>query len=355
MAIIEKTASPYDNLDTKAFWRPAVADRSFHDVKDISTPLIFTKADKIATAGSCFAQHIGRHLRDRGATYMDLEPAPPIFVKAGDAQKFGFGIYSCRYGNIYTTRQLFQLVQEAMGQRKVKNPVWEKAGRYYDALRPGIDPVGQDSAQDVIGNRVQHLNAVLEMFRTLDVFVFTLGLTEGWVDSSDSTVFPSAPGTICGTYTQDRFSFINLSYNDILADLISFADILRGINTSARILLTVSPVPLTATASGEHVLVASTYSKSVLRAVAGFLDQTDERFSYFPSYELISSHPSRGMFFNPDMRTVNDAGVHLVMDHFFRDLADFKSAGELVSSEQNIELICEEKHLDPLSQMKVRD
>ena len=36
-----------------------------------------------------------------------------------------------------------------------------------------------------------------------------------------------------------------------------------------RILLTVSPVPLTATAGDDHVLLATTYSKSVLRAGRG--------------------------------------------------------------------------------------
>ncbi|WP_428660504.1 GSCFA domain-containing protein [Reyranella sp.] len=41
-----------------------------------------------------------------------------------------------------------------------------------------------------------------------------------------------------------------------------------------RFLLTVSPVPLKASASQNHVLAATTYSKSVLRAVAGQLADT---------------------------------------------------------------------------------
>ena len=39
-------------------------------------------------------------------------------------------------------------------------------------------------------------------------------------------------------------------------------------NPKARLVLTVSPVPLAATASGSHVLPATIYSKSVLRAAA---------------------------------------------------------------------------------------
>ena len=48
-------------------------------------------------------------------------------------------------------------------------------------------------------------------------------------------------------------------------------DLLRDYNENMRFILTVSPVPLVATAGSEHVLAATLYSKSVLRAVAGFL------------------------------------------------------------------------------------
>ena len=104
-------------------------------------------------------------------------------------------------------------------------------------------------------------------------------------------------------------------------------------------LLTVSPVPLIATASAEHVLVATTYSKSVLRAVAGSLAERLPDCHYFPSFELISSHPSRGMFFNPDLRTVEQRGVAFVMEHFFKAIG--KAAGESVADD----LGCDEEEI----------
>jgi hypothetical protein len=63
-------------------------------------------------------------------------------------------------------------------------------------------------------------------------------------------------------------------------------------------LLTVSPVPLIAMADPDHVLGASVRSKSVLRAVVGDLAEDDEDIFYFPSCEIIFSHPSRTKFFN---------------------------------------------------------
>ena len=82
-------------------------------------------------------------------------------------------------------------------------------------------------------------------------------------------------------------------------------------------LLTVSPVPLTATAENRHVLVSTIHSKSILRAVAGELASRFDFIDYFPSYEIVISPPFRGMFFQNNMRSVHEQGVDFVMSHFF--------------------------------------
>jgi hypothetical protein len=86
-------------------------------------------------------------------------------------------------------------------------------------------------------------------------------------------------------------------------------------------LLTVSPVPLTATNSGNHVLVATMESKSILRAVAGKVAREIENSSYFPSYEIINAPPYRASFFEPNMRSVTLHGVDQVMKTFFSGLS----------------------------------
>src|SRR5689334_16646909 len=47
----------------------------------------------------------------------------------------------------------------------------------------------------------------------------------------------------------------------------------RELNAKVKLILTVSPVPLVATATHEHVLLASTFSKSVLRTACGIFQQ----------------------------------------------------------------------------------
>ena len=96
---------------------------------------------------------------------------------------------------------------------------------------------------------------------------------------------------------------------------------MRRINPKLRFLLTVSPVPLTATNSGNYVAAATTYSKSVLRAVAGELAKYRPHIvDYFPSYELITGCQFRGMFFEPNLRDVNQTGVDFVMNTFFTSM-----------------------------------
>ena len=340
-------ANPYKTQPERAFWRASVGSRHYADLADLWQPMPLRKSDRIATAGSCFAQHIGNNLAARGAAFMDMEPAPPLFDTAAEARKWGYGVFSCRYGNIYTTRQLIQLFDEAHGARTPTERVWEKDGRFYDALRASVDPVGQNSAETVLALRARHLAAVRRMFATLDVFVFTMGLTEGWESTEDGTMFAVAPGTVAGTYDPARHVFRNLRAAEIRADMLAFWERLRAVNPGARMLLTVSPVPLAATATENHVLVATTYSKSVLRAVAGELAEDVADIHYFPSYEIISSHPGRGMFFEPDLRNVNLFGVNYVMNHFFSGplAAEFGGAVQ-ASQEEDLELICDEGRLD---------
>ncbi len=241
---------------------------------------------------------------------------------------------------------MLQLFDEAHGTRAPVERIWQKGDRYFDALRPGVDPIGQASAEAVLSLRELHLAAVRKMFATLDVFVFTMGLTEGWEARADGTMYPMAPGTVAGEYDADKYVFHNLRHAEIAADMTAFWQRLKTVNPGARMLLTVSPVPLTATATDDHVLVATTYSKSVLRGVAGELAEDHDDISYFPSYEIIASHPGRGMFFNPDLRTVNEFGVNYVMTHFFSGslASEFGAASKEADGE--LDLVCDEEKLD---------
>jgi hypothetical protein len=336
--------NPYRGLPPRAFWRAGVAQQRPETVEDLyRRRFVIAPTDRVATAGSCFAQHIARRLRRHGYTVLDTEP-PPRGMNDEAKSRFGYGMFSARYGNLYTTRQLFQLVQEARGKFQPADIVWEKEGRFYDALRPNVEPHGLDSPEEVLALRAHHLNAVRGVIRQADVFVFTFGLTETWLHTESGTVYPTAPGTIAGTYDPARHSFHNFTYEEVLADFLSVRKVLQRSNPNIRFLLTVSPVPLAATAADAHVLPATIRSKSVLRAVAGALAERYPDIDYFPSYEIIASSFSEGRFYEEDRRNVTEAGVDSVMRVFFEQHPPTPAAARTVKRSREW-VVCEEAML----------
>ncbi len=320
-------SNPYENMDANRFWRSAIAERNFLQIADLWHPKnVFDKSAKIVTAGSCFAQHIGNALQASGFNWFDAEPAPvntypndpiPNILSAEDAKRHGYGVFSFRTGNIYTTSLFLQWVNWAIGLVEAPDEVWETDGRFYDPFRPVVEPNGFGSAEEVRASRRGTIEAVERAIRECSVFVFTLGLTEKWVNTQTGVEYPMCPGTAAGTFDPEVHKFENMDYVEVTEALEEAMEKIRGLNPDCKFLLTVSPVPLTATASDKHVLVATTYSKSVLRAVAGAQAQKHGFVDYFPSYEIINSAPFRGAFFMPNQRSVAPEGVAHVMSKFF--------------------------------------
>jgi hypothetical protein len=156
--------------------------------------------------------------------------------------------------------------------------------------------------------------------------VFTLGLTEAWQSKVDGSVFPACPGTISGIFDEDRHEFKNLSVDEMTEDLTKFIELLRESNPKVRFIITVSPVPLVATATKSHVLLASTYSKSVLRVVAEQVSNQLKDVTYFPAYEIITGPQAPFEYFESDRRNVSEVGIARVMNSLLQGLATSKSS-----------------------------
>jgi hypothetical protein len=311
---------PYVDLPPHAYWRTGVAEPDAMEISGLWRPkFAITPDDKTVTAGSCFAQHISRALREHGFRWMDFE-APPSMLSEDAARRFGYGTYSFRTGNIYTTPLLRQWVRWALGREEPDSEHWEQDGRFFDPLRPQVEPDGFGSPDELLRAREVTLTAIRKALRRADVFVFTLGLTEGWRNAETGLRYASCPGTVAGEFDPARHEFVNDGYREVHRAMTDVIRMARRVNPGLRFLLTVSPVPLTATASGEHVLVSTTYSKSTLRAVAGDLAQAHDNVDYFPSYEVITSAPYRSQFFEPNLRSVRPEGVAHVMTQFFSGL-----------------------------------
>lgn len=307
---------PYRDAPDYRWWR-TMANTPAADVDPvIAWPFTISRSDRIVTAGSCFAQHMSRHLQACGFTHLVTEPAHPILPE-DTAAACHYGVYSARYGNVYTSRQLLQLLRRAYGRFTPAEDMWEHNGRYLDPFRPQIQPNGFATWTEYQADRRQHFAAVRRAFEAMDVFVFTLGLTECWTSRVDGAVYPLCPGVAGGIFDPERHAFLNLSVEQVTADMQAFIDELRTINATAKVIVSVSPVPPVATAEDRHVLVSAAYTQAVLRVAAEALTRLPD-VAYFPAYELIVGAASRGGYFADDLRSIREDGVAHVMRVFFR-------------------------------------
>ena len=338
------SVNPYRGLPDNQFWRKAVAEILSNDVDPVHCASFeITTNTRIATAGSCFAQHIARVLKSWGYNYVVYEAAPSG-MSDSDAIKKNYGVFSARYGNLYTARQLKQLIYQSFNQFKPKETIWKRSdGRFIDPFRPQIDPDGFESVAELERSRETLFAAVRTLIFKSDIFVFTLGLTESWKNIEDGAVYPLAPGVAGGVYDPNKHVFVNFSVAEIIDDLEHAISAMLRFNSNMKIILTVSPVPLIATYENQHVLTATTYSKSVLRTAADEIAQRFPCVTYFPSYEIITGNFNRGAYFDDDLRSVTEDGVNHVMKLF---LKHFIRQGRAIPVKQNRPTESRQKNLE---------
>ncbi|EKO3621458.1 GSCFA domain-containing protein [Vibrio metschnikovii] len=357
--------NPYFKIPKYAKWSKVISNKSARDV-DPLVNVLFTinENDKIVTAGSCFAQHIAKYLKRKGYNYFISEKPHPLLNEKMILED-NYNVFSARYGNIYVARQLNQLFDRAFGYFKPVENYWfdKKKNAYVDPFRPTISSSGYSSIHECVVDTENHLKHVRNLFENLDVFVFTFGLTESWISMVDGAVFPLCPGVSGGEFSEEKYIFHNMSSKEIKIDFLEFARKLRRINPKSKIILTVSPVPLAATMSSEHILTANSLSKAKLVVAAREISEEIENTIYFPSYEIITGSFNKGSYFEDNLRDVTSIGVEHVMSCFEKNICSNQTIHNI--NENNIndvdmayyhnmskcaDIICEEAILDSFNE-----
>lgn len=345
---------PYNSLPDYSFWRRSVS-RRVPDVDPVaSVKFTVSKTDKVVTAGSCFAQHIARYLKSSGFNYYVPETISDL-VSPQVSRLNGYDLFSARYGNVYTARQLVQLFDRAYGQFTPVEDEWAAVDGWLDPFRPFVEKDGFRSREELVRDRRAHFEAVKSCFEKADVFIFTLGLTETWMSREDGAVFPVCPGCGAGEFNPNKYVFKNFNVEEVVADINGFIDRVRSVNEDVKIILTVSPVPLVATMEDRSVVVSTTYSKSVLRVAAQQILDQHACVDYFPSYEMITAGYAAGTAFGDDWREVREDAVSRVMRVFLKHYCNIISGQDVPSpparvktprAEKVADAICDEENLD---------
>mmetsp|Transcript_23218 Transcript_23218/g.39867 ORF Transcript_23218/g.39867 Transcript_23218/m.39867 type:complete len:342 (-) Transcript_23218:10798-11823(-) len=259
--------------------------------------------------GSCFARGLERILSIRG---LDVRSVSSEFDNWETQYEKGSALGTTNRYNTASILNEFHWNVETDTGLEASTLIQKSDGLYFDPH--ATQTIAPGSLDDQMARRSIWSRMCSEIAR-VDVVVITLGLVEVWYDRETGVYMNAAPDPRLAAQYPDRFEFHILNYNDNMDNLERIYAILKGRNPGAKIILTVSPVPLLKTFSGQDVVIANTYSKNTLRAVAGDFVRGKPDADYFPSYE-IAMHSDRSIVWKEDQRHVNGPFSREIMNQF---------------------------------------
>jgi len=124
-----------------------------------------------------------------------------------------------------------------------------------------------------------------------DFFIITLGLSEVWYDEETGGVFWRAVPR--QHYDPSRHKFRVCSMAETKAALTRIRELVVKHVPNAKLLFTLSPVPLAATFRPVGCITANSVSKAILRAALDEMlreagDALNRSLFYWPSYEIVT-------------------------------------------------------------------
>jgi len=235
--------------------------------------------------GSCFARSVELHLMGFG---FDVPTRTFLEKNPGAEHLTGDDIL-----NKYTPASIYQ---ELLWTKRIRDRDGEVSdadiepfllaldnGNVVDLQRRSMSPFGVGREDALLQRR--SLYELFEKVFDSDVVVITLGTIECWLDRATGQFVEF------GTYMRkhndgNRFAFKRLTFQEAYEFTRKSIDLIDETGTK-NVLITASPVSLARTFTADDVIVANSYSKSVLRAVAGQIAEECPNVDYFPSYENV--------------------------------------------------------------------
>ena len=244
---------------------------------------LMDKTTAITAFGSCFASHITRYLIARGY--------------AVQGQDLRLSSHLVRFGEgIVNSFAMLQQFEWALEDKPVSSGLWYSEDKEIVEVQPEV----QANTRSLI--------------RNTEVFIITLGLSEIWYDKLTGEAFWRAiPREF---FDPDRHGFRVSTVSENLDNLRRVCDLVEKHRPGAKVIFTLSPVPLMATFRPVSCITASSVSKAILRVAIDELmrEREGQGVFYFPSYEIVTDFCVDA--FKDDNRHPKDEVVRFVMATF---------------------------------------
>lgn len=274
------------------------------------------RKDKLFAMGSCFARGIEATLLKSG---FDVVSAAKDFDKFAITANKGTPL---GFTNKYTTFSMLNEITWALapGAKFPEESLVDIDGGI--CIDPHINPTlrAVDRAGTLERRRI--ITEVTRRIKACRMVFMTLGLVEVWYDSLARVYLNTTPHKKLRELHPGRYKFSVTDYVANLDNLEKIYAVLKQFgHPDLRVIVTVSPVPLMATFSKQDVVIANTYSKSTLRAVAQDWAARHDNVQYFPSYEIVMNS-NRSAAWEDDLRHVQGNAVRHVMDLFVKNFVE---------------------------------
>lgn len=156
------------------------------------------------------------------------------------------------------------------------------------AARPGFpQSLWISEGKEVASRDAEIREATRAIIAATEVFILTLGLSEIWYDKPTGDAFWRAvPAAL---FDPDRHGFRVSSVEENRANIGVTLDLIHAARPDAKVVVTLSPIPLMATFRPISCLTANAVSKSILRVAIDQIMAEDRAYVfYYPSYEMVT-------------------------------------------------------------------
>lgn len=302
----------------------------FHGNQTITVPrkALFSRSDRFFTIGSCFAEEVRKALLS-----FDVTCLPEYKNITVDRNRYVIDTLPERehmnYYNTYSIRQEFERAAGLWSQGA--DDIWVVPERelHPAGVIKGSGTVYQDPYRRLVFGKsrsdlleaIEQINVVFRQgLMDASVVVMTLGMTEVFFDRKSKRVVNQIPAYGRGAGKKET-RFHASSLGDNIENLERTIAILEEINPGCKIVMTVSPVPLSRTFSGEDVFTANFHSKAILLAAAREVCSRHAHCHYFPSFEF-TNLIGKDAYLEKDGRHVKAEVVRQIMSAFIKATFD---------------------------------
>ncbi len=283
------------------------------EIRPVRPPFLINGKDKIFTAGSCFARHIGNYLQDR---FLNIRVNP--------------------FGTLFNPHSVLNLLL-----RTAENRPFTEHDIFFDRnqwksfeLYSVFNRSRKDDFLEEINGMIRS-NALF--LNQTSIMIITYGTARVFVEKSSGKIVAN-----CHKIPADRFEKRMLTTDEILDFTEKIYHTGKYFNSEMKFIFSVSPVRYL-----QDGMPANSLSKArLLDAVISFSSRHPSDTYYFPAYEIFIDDLRDYRFYDTDMIHPGAQGVAYVTE-IFSDLFFDNEGKQMLREAEELHKMSNHKIFDP--------